>query len=158
VDQRLQLSDPPRELPPGLAADQPLITVAWRAMQREFQRIEARQRREASEDRALDAAFVALGDELFQWEKAGHRDGAERMRTALAMAGVGVPRPEGESFVEPWIDLFENIATLPQTGIEIARIAEVVSPAVLRHGLLLRRGKAVIAVPAPEEKKPPGGE
>ena len=45
------------------------------------------------------------------------------------------------------MELLENTAQQPRTDLSEPSIAEVIQPAVLRHGDLLRMGKAVIAVP-----------
>jgi hypothetical protein len=73
---------------------------------------------------------------------------AQRVEEALAAVGLTIVAPEGEPFTDEWMDVFENIAQTQDPSIDGAKVAEVVAPAVMYRGDLLRRGKAIVAVPA----------
>jgi predicted amidohydrolase YtcJ len=154
MDKRLILEDSPRPVPPGTSAETPLVTVAWRALRAEHQR-RAEQSRQAAEERdgllrAL-AAVAAVAHRLRHATPEQLPAALARLQEALAQAGIVLVAPEGEPFQGELTELLENVAQRPQPGLTGPRVAEVLAPAVLYRGGVLRMGKAVIAVPATGE-------
>jgi hypothetical protein len=83
----------------------------------------------------------------------------DRMEQALSSLGVSVVAPEGQPYVGDLTELLENLAQQPQAGLAAPQVLEVVTPAILYRGAVLRMGKAIIAVPAsapPAPQKPAG--
>ena len=70
-----------------------------------------------------------------------------RLERALDTAGLEVIAPGGEMYTPELMNVIENIAQRVEAGLDAPRVAEVVEPAILHDGRVLRMGKAVIAVP-----------
>jgi hypothetical protein len=71
---------------------------------------------------------------------------AGRLEGALAELEVVVLAPSGERYEGEIASLFDNAAQQPGAG-PYPAVAEVLVPAVLRRGRLLRGGAAIIALP-----------
>ena len=156
MDPRLRITDAPREgIPDGLA-DTPVVTVAWRAMREEHQR----RRQERVE---MDTILVEIAEMAYRISRTalgGFVEAADRPRgeeeilsavdgieRALKKAGVTILSPEGQRFTSELMDMFDNVAQLPDPETREPNIAEVLSPAILCRGALVRMGKAIISVP-----------
>ena len=158
MDSRLQITDPPRpDVWDGLA-DLPLVSIAWRTLRAEHQRRAEDRRRlhqvltriinEAHRLRTLARSAPSAPEELKEerWRQES-RSVADVLEEAIAELGIRVLTPVGEQFTAELMDLFENVAPLPDPRINSPHIAEVILPAVLWKGDLIQMGKAVIAVP-----------
>lgn len=160
MDERFQVTDPPRTTVGGLSAELPLITLAWRALRAEHQRRTEERERRLVEDEQVCRMFVRVADEMHRLRRVAREipagevlarqaleGAADRLRSALDDAGILVHAPEGEFYGEALMELLDNVAQRPDPGSPIPRVAEVISPAVTRKDELLRMGKAVIGVP-----------
>jgi hypothetical protein len=151
---------------------QPLITLCWRILREERERIQREQQRQLA---AVEGALTSLaleahalgryvcanatreGAGLAAVDIAGLEGMRRRMLQALETCDVRLLAPEGEPFSGDLAEMFDNVAQKPEPGLTEARIAEVIAPAVLWKGMLSRQGKAVVAVPgAPIVKTIPG--
>lgn len=147
------VSDAPRPLPPGAAPGLPLVTVAWRALRAGHQKRADDQReieREAARTREI---LVQLAEEVWRLHAASGdmpatEGSARRLASILSEAGIVAAAPVGVPFTGELMDLFENIAQRSIAGLESPEVAEVVRPAILCRGAVLRMGKIVVAVPA----------
>ena len=159
MDPVLEVTDAPRPLPAGVDADAPPVVLAWRALAAEHRRrADERERRERDDARVRDA-LAAVAEQVHRLRRlaAGGSEHAAavgaiavRLEEALAGADVDVFAPEGEPYVGSLVDLFESVAQRPGPSADGPRVAEVIAPAVMVRGVLVRTGKAVIAVPAAE--------
>ena len=139
---RFAVAEAPRVVPSGTASDVPLVTLAWRALRADhLHRAEERRRAETETRRLLDA----LADVAEQAHRLGQ---LARVADILQRGGLTVLAPVGERFDDEWMDLFDNVAQREDASIEAPTVAEVIVPAVVYDGGVLRRGKAVIALPA----------
>jgi hypothetical protein len=160
-DYRLEVKADARDVPPGVRAETPLVTLAWRAARTEHQnRLETERTREAQERLQQESLLVAA-EETFRIRRTGRAlletgrgaegqtllAAAERLEAALARSGITILAPEGEAYTGERMDLLDSVAQKPDEAVEEPRIAEVIAPAVMLRGGLLRAGKAVIAVP-----------
>lgn len=167
MDERLQITDAPRAVAPGVTADTPPTTLAWRALRAEHQRrVEEHRAREAESARVRETLAV-VAEEVHRLRRAAESATAEdaeararqlqgsaaRLTDALARAGVRIVAPEGEPYTSELMELLENVARQPDPLARTPRVAEVITPAVTYDGRLLRMGRAVIAVPAGEEEE-----
>ena len=71
----------------------------------------------------------------------------ERLEKMLVDGQVVIVAPEGELYTDDMMELMDNIAQRLDPGLQEPRVAEVIAPAILHRGALLRRGKAVIVIP-----------
>lgn len=158
----MEVTDQPRPLPASVDCQQPMISFCWRILRDDRERIQGEQQRQLAdmEDALTNLALEvhALGRHLHANFK---RDGAGstaleiaglegircRMLRALETCDVCLLAPEGEPLTGNLAEMFDNVAQKPKPGLTEARIAEVITPAVLRKGMLARQGKAVVAVP-----------
>ena len=173
MDTRLRLTD---SLRPGVheaLASTPLVTMAWQALRSEAQRQAARSRRQQEDDRrlyqgladvaelvprlrrAIDGAAPDVPQQITEDRRRELAAIADRLEEALRELHVTVVAPEGEPYSAEMMELLENLAQRTDPNARQAWIAEVVAPAVLHHGELLRMGKAVVAVPPSDA---PAGE
>jgi molecular chaperone GrpE (heat shock protein) len=161
MDHRLNVNDPPRPGPLNRPADMPLVTMAWRALRADYSH-----RRQ--EEEAVGKALLAAADEIERLRKAaaGSRkehseDGtnplpetlhgiADALETILNRMGLEIVAPAGEPYALGHMEILESIAQIAKSGIHGPMIHEVVQPAVVYGGELLRMGKVVIAWPAGE--------
>jgi hypothetical protein len=164
-----EVTDQPRPLPERMDYEQPLISLCWRILREDRERFRLEQERQLA---AVEGALTSLALEahalgrclrantaggeagLAVVKTAGMEGIGRRMLRALEACEVRLLTPEGEPFAGNLTEMFDNVAQRPEPGLTEARIAEVVTPAVLWKGRLCRQGKAVIAVPvAPSAQK-----
>ena len=144
------IQDRPRTTGDDTLAGLPLTTIGWRALQESCS--EARLQREA-----LKKGLLALASETAALSAAAARreeDGAsrclehaQRLRAILTGLGVDIVAPEGRPYAGRLLEYLENIAQVTRAGISGPVVEEVVRPAILYRGEILRMGKAVIALP-----------
>jgi hypothetical protein len=156
VKKPFAIPDAPRELPPGVAAATPLISVAWRALRAERQRTAAEWREIEHEAGKTQEILGRLAEEAWRLgADAGAQPAVEkaarRLQEILAEAGISASAPAGAPYTGELMDLFDNIAQRPEAGLTAPYVAEVVKPAILCRGAVLRMGKAIVAVPARAE-------
>lgn len=165
MDKRLQITDSPREVVSGVVAETPLVTVAWRALRTEYQRRSDERMRAESEAKQVQNALVNIAEEVHRLrrvvrlvlpdlekaEKDSHAQQllsiAARLEETLASLDVTIVAPEDEPYTAELMELLDNIAQQPEQEAHEPRVAEVITPAVMYRGAVLRMGKAVIAVP-----------
>jgi molecular chaperone GrpE (heat shock protein) len=152
----LEINDRPRELPPGSSASVPLVTLAWRALRAEHERRRDEVKKSDAETKKLQNALIGVAEHTAHLRLAGAGQGpfdkiARQLESVLGEAGIAFLAPSGEPFEGDLMELFDNVAQRTEAGITGPYIAEVVKPAVLRNGALLRMGKAIIAVPARDD-------
>ena len=160
MDPRLQITDEPRRVAAGLTAETPLVAIAWRALRGEHQRRSEERRQTQSEMKVALNALAGLANEAYRLQRTVQsiylQDGegqqlsaiASRMVEILAGAGIRIVAPEGEPYSSDLRELLDNVAQQSEAGLVEARIAQVITPAVLRNDAVLKMGKAVIAVPS----------
>jgi hypothetical protein len=155
MDARLRISETPRKTAPGVSAETPLVTLAWHALRAEHQR--QAEAAELSRD-----ALVRIAEEVARLRRAAvattspegglpvvHsiRDSADRIEAALKELGITLLGEERLPFAGELTEVLDNVAQIPQTDIDLPLVAEIIEPAILWNETLLRRGKAVIAIP-----------
>ena len=159
---------PERLLPSGLDYSQPLASLCWRVLKRERTRFVM----ETSEDvikleqglgrMALDVH--ALGECLSSMasEVAGDRGDLKlkkaeviqrHMVRLLEQCGVRTLAPVGQPYTGDLTEMFDSAVQRPEAGLVEPRLAEVITPAVLRGDTLVCQGRAVIAVPVQKEEE-----
>ena len=165
MDSRFDIKDPPRELPRGASAETALVSLAWRAVRSDCKRRAQEKLDAQTETERLRRIVADVAEGVYRLRRAAgisHQEQAAEpsdlvrqleaistmIEQALAAGGVRIEAPEGAPFTGEWTDLFENIAPKPDPSLQEPEIAEVVTPAVLCRGDLLRMGKAVIGVPS----------
>ena len=156
MDAAFEITDPPRDLPSGISAEVPLITLAWRAMRAEHQHRAAELRDSEHEARKTQETLASVAEEASRLRSAGAGQPvieqiARRLEVILNEAGISAFAPQGEPFTSELMELFDNIAQRPEVGLACAYVAEIVRPAILCRGAVLRMGKAIVAVPARDE-------
>jgi len=159
MDERLQILDVRREVPAGVMADTPLVTLGWRALQAEHQH-RARERQSIeTEGHRFREMIVRIGDEAHVLRRLAHEHASEsiarsaqRLENTLAGVGAQVVSLEGEEYSPDLMDLLENVAQRPDVDATHPRIAEVILPAILWRGEILRMGKVVIGLPVSSSK------
>lgn len=171
MDARLQVTEKPREVSAGVRAETPLVSIAWRALRAEHQSRADEQTRNEAEAKHTRDALASLAEEAHRLRRTARQmlppsDGAAgssshaqqflgiagRMEEALAQAGVRIVAPEGEPFTDELMDLLDNVAQRREPALLEPLVAEVITPAVIYRGALLRMGKAVIAVPGRQDE------
>ena len=166
MDPRFRITTTPRQPITEVDAETPLITLAWRGLHAEHRQRARERERHDWQTRKLDQMVIVVADEVHQLRRlarlasAGPNeiggDGqqrsllavADRLEQALANLDVDIVVPNAEPYTSELMELLENTAQQPQEDLTEPRVAEVIAPAVLRRGTLLRMGKAVIAIPA----------
>jgi len=158
MDKRLDVKDAPRQLAVGIAADLPLVAIAWRALRTEHQRRAAETQRNAAEMTLFRDALANVAELVFRlrrvsdrWEPQQMLVFLERLEQAVTRAGISVFAPEGEEFTSELMDVVENVAQQVDPRASEPRVGEIIEPAVLYHGDVLRMGKAVIRIPGRTE-------
>ncbi len=170
MDPALEIRAERRSAGDGVDADATPIALAWHALRRwEKQRASQRGALEAAWSSARPA-WIALADECHRLDGLAHRlrpvleEAGEvealkaldvmvsRLRKRLEDGGVQCLCPEGEPFTPEVGEIFESVAQKPCPETNIPVVLDVIEPAVLMHGALIREGKAVIGVPAEEER------
>ena len=154
MDPRLVVPDTPRPgVPPGLA-DLSLFTLAWRALKAEARQkssISAEKEDARLQEKKRPQALLTLANDIFRLRSSGLNSAAsaivERLGGALLELGVEIVAPVGEVYSEGLMDVLDNLAQLPTSGLDEARVQEVIVPTILLHGEIAQIGKAVIAVP-----------
>lgn len=177
MDEAFRVNDPPRAAGADLLARTPLVAVAWRLLQPLYRAQDARSRAAdetvATLQRALGEvaalAFAARRHLPRRADAAGgdaRREPAavlggllDRMVVACAACGVEAVGAEGVAYEGDLLDLIENVAQRSVSGLSGPHVDEVIEPAILCRGQLLRAGRAVIAVPTAgaEPAAPPHG-
>jgi len=162
MDARLRITEASRKTAPGVSAETPLVTLAWHAL-----RADCRRQAEAAE--LSRDALVRIAEEVDRLRRAdatpassqagsaavgSMRESANRIEAALKELGITLHGEERVPFTGELTEVLDNVAQLPQEGLEIPLVAEIIEPAILWKGALLRRGKAVIAIPAPGTQTP----
>jgi molecular chaperone GrpE (heat shock protein) len=164
MDERLQVTEARREGVPDALADIPPVTIAWRALRAEHQRRLSKQKQVDAENKRIQDALISIAEEVFRLKRIAHtasngKQGeallaaVSRLETALAKADLTFVAPEGESFTPELMELLESVAQQPTPGISAPHVLEVIIPAIIYRDALLRMGKAVIAVPADENRE-----
>jgi hypothetical protein len=162
-DVRFQVTDQPRPLATNIG-DLPPLSLVWRFLNAEHQRVVAAEHRQQEEQQRLCNAFAEIAESVNELRKlarlttaheaAGHDIGspftgvATRIEEALAAFGVHIIAPEGELYTGDLMEIIDNIAQRSAESQATPFVAEVVVPAVIFRGELLRRGQAVIGIPA----------
>jgi hypothetical protein len=154
---QFRVTDSGRPLPAGVDADTPLVALAWRSLSAEHRRRTDERQRHEHEAGHLRDALVLIAEQLHRLrnaagslppELAGEVGAvAARLEEALARVEVDVFAPVGEPYTSELAELFENVAQRPDPSATAPRVVEVITPAVMRSGALVRMGKAVIGVP-----------
>jgi hypothetical protein len=147
MDPRLDISDSPREIDAPRSAPPSPLALAWRALRQLGEQHAEELARADRKIASFKSACTAVALEAYGLRRAGNSGQAERLEKALASAGVKLVAPVGEEFKDPWVEIFDSIATRPQSGLQTASIVEVVSPAIFWEGLVITRGKAIIGIP-----------
>jgi len=166
MDPRLLVNDNRRDTKFGTAPGTPLVTLAWRALRVEHERRAAERKQIESDNRQTRDLLAAVAEGVFSLrrtlassagaagraEPAGERPQlavvVERLAALLGEAGVVIVAPVGEPYTTELMDVLENVAQLPDPSATAPRVSDVIAPAILFRGGLLRMGKAVVAVPA----------
>jgi hypothetical protein len=160
MDYRLRVTDTPRGIAPGVTAETPPVALAWHVLRGEYQRqAAARRQAEAEAEQVRDVLADIAGEVLrirslaaaaSAVDSARNLPGvADRIETALRNLGVVIVGQVGLPYTDEVMELIDNVAQLPDPLLASPVIAEVIAPAVVQPGRLLRRGQAVIAIPAP---------
>ena len=158
MDNRLIVD--PTARPDAGQADVPLVSMGWRALREVHKRHASDRRQLETELDRMKELMSSQADSIHQLRTlvAEHfRDGtgsrfaaiADRLEKALAAAGVVILAPVGDRFDGELVELFENVAQRVSADCASSRIDEIILPAIVFRGTLLRQGKAIIAVPGP---------
>lgn len=162
---KLTITDARRPTAPGAMAGVPLVTLAWRTMRQQAQAAARAQAARSEQAAGERRAVIAIADEVHRLRceatvnaTAGAPSAdslsrrlltlAESLERALADMGVSVVSPAGQIYSADFMELLENCAQVPDGEAREPRVAEVIAPAVVQRGMVLRMGTAVIAVPA----------
>jgi len=143
----------PREVFSGVSADMPLATIAWRAQKRDAA-VRVNQMSEAAREiRTLEEALASIAEEAWRLQHflAGSPQleaMARRMEETLASVRISVQSPDLVDYAGDLPEMFENIAQRADATVCRPRVVEVIRPAVIRAGGVIRMGKVVVAVPA----------
>jgi hypothetical protein len=173
-DTRFQVTDQPRPLATNVS-DLPPLSLVWRFLNAEHKRAVAAADRQQEERQRLGKVFVEIAESLHELRKLGRLPAvneansqtisysllgvAARIEAALAAFGVGIIAPEGEPYTDELMEIIENVAQRTDESSSAPFVAEIVVPAVIFRGELLRFGQAVIGIPAtaPESDSIPDG-
>jgi hypothetical protein len=149
MDAILEVTPPRRAVTVDLDTDVPLVAVVWRLLHAIHEEQAGDRQQRERQQRRLNGLFTAVADEVVALRRLGDRAAAaaNRLEQALLEVNVDIVAPEGAAYDGPLVELVENTAQQPRADLTEPLVAEVIQPAVLRHGELLRMGKAVIAVP-----------
>jgi hypothetical protein len=116
-------------------------------------------------------AWIALADEHYRLtrlvqratpslEQAGLAREAEdfrlmvrRLEHVLQQEGVTSLAPVGAPYTIEMSDALLNLEQQISQTLQVPTVLEVIEPIVMQHGEVIRQGKAIIAVPAPEEQR-----
>lgn len=167
------VDDSPRPGTSDVMAVTPPVSIAWKMMRPQLDRLNGDRKRLMGELAALKKAMVPVVEEEFRLRKQiqtlGQQEGdgtdgvlkvlkqtADRLKVALEETDVTVVAPEGEEYTGEFMEVLQNIAQEPREELERPVVLEVVQPAILYHDELLRAGKAVIGVPVPLAKRDEG--
>ena len=166
MDTSLQVTDPAREGTSDALAEMPLVTMAWRSLSAAHRRQLAEARRQEDQAKQTSQAMASLAEQIHRLGRttrsltsaeAGSPPTAlvqelqaitGRLVQHLTDLGVESVAPEGQPYTAELMELIDNIAQQTDVGLREPHVAEVIEPAILYRGELLRMGKAVIAVPA----------
>lgn len=141
------------------------MTLAWHAVQEWEEKLKRSREALNLAWQSARPAWIALADECHRLgavvdrvapalEQAdqGEALGAlelmlGRLRRRLTEAGVECLCPVGEAYTPELSDFFENVAQKPCPETNEPMIVEVIEPAILLRGSLIRPGKAIVGVP-----------
>ncbi len=170
MDTSLQVTDSPREGTSDALAETPLVTMAWRSLSAAHRRQLAETRRREDQARQTNQAMAGLAEQIHRLGRTVRSLGSAeaglppnaltlelqavstRLVQGLTELGVELVAPEGQPYTSELMELMENVAQQPGVDLREPHVAEIIEPAILCRGELLRMGKAVIAVPAPQEE------
>jgi hypothetical protein len=166
MDERLSIDPQPRPDVPADLGSTPLVTIAWRALKGDYARRAAAQAEAGARLQQQLKSVVCLADQVFNLKRAARkapetplavmaRQAAAGIEAELEKLDIFIFAPEGEPYSDEIMELIDNMAAQPDPAVSVAVVREVYIPTILRAGEVLRRGKAVIAVPVrPEENDP----
>lgn len=165
MDPSFEIGARQRSVAPLVEADATPVTLAWHAQSR-WEGERAQQRQALQEAwKSAQSAWIALADEYHRLtgiadrlrpvlEEVGESEALKalevmvaRLGRCLSDAGVECVRPEGDAFTLELGEYFESVAQrqCPETTVLI--VLDVVEPAIVMQGALIRQGKAVIGIP-----------
>lgn len=161
MDRRLRILEPPRSTTThGVTAETPLVTLAWHALRSEH-------RRQTEHAEQTRDNLVRIAEELGPMRRAATaamaqenglafvqsiRSSAARIETALKNMGITLVGKERVPFDGELTEVLDNVAQIPQTDLESPLVAEIIEQAIFWNETLVRRGKAVIAIPVPADR------
>jgi len=155
------VSDTPRPVLPGVSPDVPLVTLAWRALHAHHQRLAVDADRHGDALAEVAMCVFRLGRVLAgaPGNPADSSDGlaalASAVATSLRSVGVEIVAPAaGTPYSSEHMELIDNVSQVRAAGTSVPSVEEVIEPAILYHGALVRTGKAVIRVPEYRENEP----
>jgi len=148
MDRRLRITESPRKTAPGVSAETPMVTLAWHALHAEYgsREAEAEQSREALARIAEEVCRLRRATATITSQETGPailqsvRDIADRIEAALRSLDITILGDEHVPFVGELTEVLDNVAQLPETGIDVPLVAEIIEPTILWRGTLLRRG------------------
>jgi hypothetical protein len=151
VNATFAVADMPRTVPSGLSADVPLVTLAWRALQAEHQRRRGAERAAETDSRQMALALADFAEHVYRLQRsvrvgAAAEGDVARLERILADLRIEIVAPEGAQYTSDLMERIDNIAQVGGAGSEGPHIAEIVAPAIVVRGELVRMGKAIIAV------------
>jgi hypothetical protein len=144
---------PPLRIHAGdFSAGTPLVSLVWHARREEHNRVQEQRSQESAERQRLLGALAAAAETAFRLRRSGEARIGAGLADELAKAGVEIVAPEGEPYEGLYTELLDNSAQRFEALLSGSRVAEVLTPAVVYQGAILRRGKAVIALPLGESQ------
>ena len=175
MDPRFLVNDRPRETKCGMSLGTPLVTLAWRALRSEHERRAAETKEQEAKARQMVDLLAGVAEVLFSLrgaigviaETAGRTEHSnrnaqlaavvERLERLLRDAGITIVAPVGQPYSDELMDFLENVAQLTDPEATSPLVSEVIAPAIVYQGGLVRMGKAVVTVPARPPAAPEGG-
>ena len=152
---KIKITEQPRYVAIDKVANFPLLSIVWRILQAEHKKIndnrkidqkkllhliEAAWKLKPTQNNCKDGTCRDVSNEFYA-------NNYEKMTSALSDMGVDILQPENEIFSSEYMELFESIAQVPKEEITEPVIQEVIEPAVMQNGAILKMGKAIIAIP-----------
>jgi hypothetical protein len=160
MDPRFAVTDLPRDVP-DIPGDLSLETLAWRALRADHQQRLRQQAEYDSKIRVLQEALRSVADQAVGLRKQALAAAAgplaneqllqfvDVLMDTLSQAGIIVVSPEGQEYSGDLMEIMENCAHVPDPAATVPTVAQVLVPAIIQDGRIVRMGKAVIAVPVP---------
>lgn len=169
MDPRFQVTYSPRKVGTSVVAEMPLVTIAWRVLRAEYRRRRKENNRRTAETKRVQDAYASIAEEVYRLRRMTEATHAtsnmpmvndrpflstiERLESIMDSVDLAIVAPEGEVFTTELMELLENVAQQPESGICEPYVVEVITPAIIHQGALLRMGKAVIAVPSGQDSQ-----